>query len=262
MQHLLPSPRWQPRTSESAIVLSIVEPLGLFFATLATLFAIMDPIGTVGIFIAITPGETEQQRRKQAFFGCLWALVFMAVFFAAGAQILNFFGITVHAVEVGGGLILLKIAFDQLSTSNQTRHSAPEDAASRMQHDVSVFPLAMPLIAGPGALTLMIAEAARGNASKLSGWLSIGGAVIAVLAIMWIALDRSVLIQRVLGANGLGAITRVMGFILACIAAQMTIVGIRGIVNDKSTEPTQLTAPAPDVTHPDHVILVDDQVAT
>jgi multiple antibiotic resistance protein len=205
---------------------------GLFFATLATLFAIMDPFGTVGIFIAITPGESEQQRRRQAFFGCLWALIFLIIFFAVGSRILSFFGITVNAVEVGGGLILLKIAFDQLSTTGLTRHSPPEDAASRMQHDVSVFPLAMPLIAGPGALTLMITQAAHGHATTLSGWLSIGGAIIAALVIMWIALDRSVLIQRLLGANGLGAITRVMGFILACIAAQMTIIGIRGIVTD------------------------------
>ena len=202
----------------------------LFFSTIATLFAIMDPIGTVGIFIAITPGETETHRRNQAFLGCIWALLFMALFFAAGSQILHFFGITVDAVQVGGGLILLKIAFDQLSTSRQTRHTAQEDAASRMQNDVSVFPLAMPLIAGPGALTLMIAEAARGRASSIEGWFSIGGAVLVSLTIMWIALDRSVLIQRLLGANGLGAITRLMGFLLACIAAQMTIVGIRGVV--------------------------------
>jgi multiple antibiotic resistance protein len=209
--------------------------LPLFFATIATLFAIMDPIGTVGIFIAITPGETEIHRRNQAFLGCIWALLFMVLFFAAGSQILHFFGITVDAVQVGGGLILLKIAFDQLSTSRQTRHTAQEDAASRMQNDVSVFPLAMPLIAGPGALTLMIAEAARGRASTIEGWLSIGGAVLVSLIIMWIALDRSVLIQRLLGANGLGAITRLMGFLLACIAAQMTIVGIRGVVaNDKN----------------------------
>ena len=208
----------------------------LFFSTIATLFAIMDPIGTVEIFIAITPGETETHRRNQAFLGCIWALLFMVLFFAAGSQILNFFGITVDAVQVGGGLILLKIAFDQLSTSRQTRHTAQEDAASRMQNDVSVFPLAMPLIAGPGALTLMIAEAARGRASTIEGWFSIGGAVLVSLIIMWIALDRSVLIQRLLGANGLGAITRLMGFLLACIAAQMTIVGIRGVVaNDEKT---------------------------
>lgn len=221
---------------ESAIVTHTVEGFGLFFATLATLFAIMDPVGTVGIFIAITPGESERKRRNQAFFGCLWALLFMIIFFAAGSRILAFFGITVNAVEVGGGLILLKIAFDQLSTSGLTRHSPPEDAASRMQHDVSVFPLAMPLIAGPGALTLMITQAAHGHASSLNGWLSIGGAIIAVLVIMWIALDRSVLIQRLLGANGLGAITRVMGFILACIAAQMTIVGISGVVNEHNSQ--------------------------
>ncbi len=209
----------------------------LFFSTIATLFAIMDPIGTVGIFIAITPGETEVHRRNQAFLGCIWALLFMALFFAAGSQILNFFGITVDAVQVGGGLILLKIAFDQLSTSRQTRHTAQEDAASRMQNDVSVFPLAMPLIAGPGALTLMIAEAARGRASTIEGWFSIGGAVLVSLSIMWIALDRSVLIQRLLGANGLGAITRLMGFLLACIAAQMTIVGIRGVVANDDKKP-------------------------
>ena len=220
----------------------------LFFSTIATLFAIMDPIGTVGIFIAITPGETEVHRRNQAFLGCIWALLFMALFFAAGSQILNFFGITVDAVQVGGGLILLKIAFDQLSTSRQTRHTAQEDAASRMQNDVSVFPLAMPLIAGPGALTLMIAEAARGRASTIEGWLSVGGAVLVSLIIMWIALDRSVLIQRLLGANGLGAITRLMGFLLACIAAQMTIVGIRGVVanDEKAPDASESTSSARD----------------
>ena len=128
----------------------------LYVSTLVTLIAIMDPIGAVGIFIGITPGETERHRRKQAALGCLWALCFLLVFFSVGNHILDFFGITLDAVQVGGGLILLKIAFDQLSTTGLTRHSAPEDAASRMQQDVSIFPLAMPLLAGPGALTLMI----------------------------------------------------------------------------------------------------------
>ena len=218
--------------------------LALFFSTLATLFAIMDPVGTVGIFIAITPGESESHRRNQALLGCCWALVFMAVFFLAGRQILDFFGITVDAVQVGGGLILLKIAFDQLAPSRQTRHTAQEDAASRLRSDVSVFPLAMPLIAGPGALTLMIAEAARGRSGSLEGWVSIGSAVLASLLIMWLALDRSVLIQRILGANGVGAITRLMGFMLACIAAQMTIVGIRGVV----TNGQDAVAPAAETT--------------
>lgn len=238
--------------------------LTLFFTTLAALFAIMDPIGTVGIFIAITPGETEAHRRRQALFGCFWALVFMALFFFAGRQILNFFGITLDAVQVGGGLILLKIAFDQLSTSRLTRHTAQEDAASRMQNDVSVFPLAMPLIAGPGALTLMVTEAARGRASSPEGWISIGAAVLCALVIMWLALDRSVLIQRLLGANGLGAITRLMGFLLACIAAQMTIVGIRGVVNnDQNTTPppaqeAQDQAGLPENTGDESMWILDD----
>jgi multiple antibiotic resistance protein len=137
-------------------------------------------------------------------------------------------------------LILLKIAFDQLSTSGLTRHSAPEDAASRMQQDVSMFPLAMPLLAGPGALTLMITEAGHGSAGEVSGWIGVGGAVITALLLVWITLDRSTLIHRLLGANGVGAITRLMGFILACIAAQMTIVGITGIV-DRPLEPAQST---------------------
>ena len=202
----------------------------LYVSTLVTLIAIMDPIGAVGIFIGITPGETERHRRRQAALGCLWALCFLLVFFSVGNHILDFFGITLDAVQVGGGLILLKIAFDQLSTTGLTRHSAPEDAASRMQQDVSIFPLAMPLLAGPGALTLMITEAGHGQASSFSGWLAVGGAALTALLVVWLTLDRSALIHRMLGANGVGAITRLMGFILACIAAQMTIIGITGIV--------------------------------
>ena len=202
----------------------------LYISTLVTLIAIMDPVGTVGIFIGITPGESEQLRRRQAALGCFWALCFLMLFFAIGNHILDFFGITLDAVQVGGGLILLKIAFDQLSTTGLTRHSAPEDAASRMQQDISIFPLAMPLLAGPGALTLMITEAGHGHASIMTGWIAVGGAAVTALLVVWVTLDRSTLIHRLLGANGVGAITRLMGFILACIAAQMTIMGISGIV--------------------------------
>ena len=214
----------------------------LYLTSLVTLLAIMDPIGTVGIFIGITPGETDRHRRTQALLGCIWALAFMLCFFAVGTYILKFFGITLNAVQAGGGLILFKIAFDQLSTSGHTRHSASEDAASRMQQDVSIFPLAMPLLAGPGALTLMIAQSGNGQSASLGGWIAIGGAVITALAIVWVALDRCSLIHRLLGANGVGAITRLMGFILACIAAQMTIVGIRGIVTE---DPPKPGTPAP-----------------
>jgi len=211
----------------------------LYLSTLVTLIAIMDPIGAVGIFIGITPGESERHRRRQAALGCLWALCLMILFFALGDRILQFFGITLDAVQVGGGLILLKIAFDQLSTSGLTKHSAPEDAASRLQQDVSMFPLAMPLLAGPGALTLMITEAGHGQASAISGWIAVAGAVVTALVVVWITLDRATLIQRMLGANGVGAITRLMGFILACIAAQMTIVGITGIVDRPPAPPIE-----------------------
>jgi multiple antibiotic resistance protein len=162
----------------------------LYLSSLVTLIAIMDPVGTVGIFIGITPGESEKHRRMQAALGCIWALFFMLVFFALGNRILDFFGITLDAVQVGGGLILLKIAFDQLSTKGLTRHSAPEDAASRLQQDVSIFPLAMPLLAGPGALTLMITEAGHGHASDFSGWIAVGGAAVSALLLVWITLDR------------------------------------------------------------------------
>ena len=214
----------------------------LYLTSLVTLLAIMDPIGTVGIFIGITPGESESHRRTQALFGCIWALCLMLTFFAVGTYILQFFGITLNAVQVGGGLILLKIAFDQLSISGLMRHSATEDAASRMQQDVSIFPLAMPLLAGPGALTLMIAQSGDGHSGSVDGWLAIGGAVLTALVIVWIALDRCSLIHRMLGANGVGAITRLMGFILACIAAQMTIVGIRGIVIEAPLKPAEEAA--------------------
>ncbi len=139
----------------------------LCISTLVALIAIMDPIGTVGIFIGITPGESEKHRRRQAARGCVWVFCFLMLFFAIGNHILDFFGITLDAVQVGGGLILLKIGFDQLPTTGLTRRSAPEDAARKQ--DVSIFPLAMPLLAGPGALTLMITEAGHGRAAMLSG---------------------------------------------------------------------------------------------
>ena len=78
----------------------------------------------------------------------------------------------------------------------------------------------------------MITEAGHGQATMLSGWIAVGGAALTALLLVWLTLDRSALIHRMLGANGVGAITRLMGFILACIAAQMTIMGISGIVSN------------------------------
>ncbi|MEI6023063.1 MAG: MarC family NAAT transporter [Phycisphaerales bacterium] len=195
-----------------------------------SLIALIDPLGTVGIFLAITCNDSPALRQRTALLGCVYAFFILIVFLGFGGSILSFFGITVSAVRVGGGLILAKIGLDLISVKIETKSNPDETREAASSDSVAFFPLAMPLLAGPGAMTVAIAESSHFRDGRWSDLLSASLAIALACFVTWIVLDRALLIQKVLGKSGTNAITRIMGFILVCIAAQMTIVGIQGVI--------------------------------
>ncbi len=202
-----------------------------FLATFVALIAIIDPLGNVGILLSITDGDSDQKRLSQVRRGHLFASILLVVFYLVGTQIMNFFHITIDAVRVGGGLILLKIGFDLLSMREETRSTREEQLADRTRADVAFFPLAMPLIAGPGALTLVLTKA--GSASH--GTALLMGADLAAILIAvgasCMVLSSTKWLLRVMGVSGLAAVSRIMGFLLVCISVQMVIWGVQGLIN-------------------------------
>lgn len=190
----------------------------------ATLFVVIDPPGLVPLFIALTQGMSADQRRAMALRACIIAAILLTVFGLAGETVLGFIGISMPAFRIAGGMLLFLTALDMLferrTQRREGQHPDPD-------HDPSVFPLATPLIAGPGAITSMILLVGQSG----PGWQG-SAAVLALMLAMMVAtflfLLASPPLERLLGRTGTVVITRLLGMLLAALSVQFVIDGVRG----------------------------------
>lgn len=190
------------------------------------LFIIIDPLGLTPLFVALTQGMPAAQRRSIAIRAILISAVLMGVFLFAGQAVLDFVGISLPAFQIAGGVLLFLTALEILFQRRQARR---EDNAIEGQSenvdDPSVFPLAMPLIVGPGAIATLILLTSE--AEDIVDYLAIGGVTVAVLATTLLAFLAAGPIERILGKTGLNILTRVLGMLLAALATQFIVDGIR-----------------------------------
>jgi multiple antibiotic resistance protein len=201
--------------------------LPALIAAFTTMFIIMDPPGLVPVFIALTQGMSAEQRRAIAVRVCIVAGVLMILFLFVSEAVLGFIGISMDAFRIAGGILLFLTALDMLFQRRQARRAdnAAEGQAEH-QDDPSVFPLALPLIVGPGAITTIILLA--GNATSAADFGAIAGVLMAVLLITFLAFLVAPTIERALGKTGLNIVTRVLGMLLAALAVQFVLDGLRG----------------------------------
>ena len=190
----------------------------------ATLFVVIDPPGLVPLFIALTRGMGPERRRAMARRACLIAAFLLAVFAIAGESILGFVGISMPAFRIAGGILLFLTALDMLFERRTQRR---EGQQAEPDHDPSVFPLATPLIAGPGAIASMILLAGQAGPGWL-GTVTVIGLMLAMMAVTWAFLLASPPIERLLGRTGTIVITRLLGMLLAALSVQFVIDGVRG----------------------------------
>jgi len=200
-----------------------MEPAFLITA-FATLFVVIDPPGLVPMFIALTRGMTPARRRALAKRACIIAAGLLLLFGLAGEAVLGFIGISMPAFRIAGGILLFLTALDMLFERRTQRR---EGQQADPDHDPSVFPLATPLIAGPGAIASVILLVGESG----SGW----GGTFAVLALMlamvfvtYLCLLASPTFERWLGRTGTIVVTRLLGMLLAALSVQFVIDGIRG----------------------------------
>lgn len=190
----------------------------------ATLFVVVDPPGLVPLFIALTQGMSPERRRAMAGRACLIAAGLLLVFGLAGESILTFVGISMPAFRIAGGILLFLTALDMLFERRTQRR---EGKQAEPDHDPSVFPLAIPLIAGPGAIASMILLVGQAGAS----WPATVAVLVlmaALMAVTWAFLLAAPPIERLLGRTGTIVITRLLGMLLAALSVQFVIDGVRG----------------------------------
>jgi len=185
---------------------------------LLTLFVVMDPIGLAPVFIGLAGGRSREEQRHTAQRAVLVAGAVLFTFALVGPALLGYLGISLDAFRIAGGLLLFKIAVDMVFVHRE-RETDAEKAEASLRDDISVFPLAIPLIAGPGAMTSVMILTAE--AGKLPGGvLVVLLAVAVVLALAYAALLASARLATMLGQTGVNVVTRVLGVLLTALAVQ------------------------------------------
>jgi multiple antibiotic resistance protein len=192
--------------------------------TFATLFVVIDPPGLVPLFIALTTGMSSARRRAMALRACLIAAFLLTIFGIAGESILDFVGISMPAFRIAGGILLFLTALDMLFERRTQRR---EGQKSEPDHDPSVFPLATPLIAGPGAIASMILLVGE-SGGDWGGALTVIALMLAMIAVTYAFLLASPPLERLLGRTGTIVITRLLGMLLAALSVQFVIDGVKG----------------------------------
>lgn len=196
--------------------------LALFSTTFLTLFVIMDPPGTVPIFLALTSTMTAKQRKRAARQAVLVAGGVIASFIFFGQAILDFLGISVPALQASGGLLLLLVAMDLLTGKAEE----PEPSG---KVNVALVPLGTPLLAGPGAIVAAML-AIQGSDGSKADWIAILGAIVAVHVSLYLAMRFAGVIHRVLRDGGTILVTRIAGLLLAAIATQLIADAIKAFI--------------------------------
>jgi multiple antibiotic resistance protein len=190
-----------------------------------TLFVVIDPVGLVPVFVALVGDRSEAAQRSTARRAILISAVLLAAFALIGGPLLAYLGISLAALQVAGGILLFRIAVDMVFAQYR-RETTEEEVESQTREDVSVFPLAIPLIAGPGALAsiLVLASETHGDPVDMGLILAMAGLV---LLVAWALLRISGRVAALLGRTGVNVITRILGVILAALAVQLAANGLQ-----------------------------------
>ncbi|WP_075289093.1 MarC family protein [Pararhizobium arenae] len=201
--------------------------LDLLINALTTILVTIDPPGLAPIFLSLTMGMSRQQRFIVAWRGSLIAFFILAAFALFGNGILSLLGISIGAFRIAGGMLLFWIAFEMIfEKRNERKEKTGEVAITRDHiHNIAVFPLALPLIAGPGAISATILLS--GSFSSTIDRLELIAVIALCLGILFAALVIAERIDRFLGVTGRAILTRLLGVILAALAVQFVVDGIR-----------------------------------
>lgn len=201
----------------------------LILGTVVALLPIINPFASTPVFLAITEGNSAARREHQARMGCVYMVGILVLFLLGGTFIMSFFGISIPGLRIAGGLLVCGIGMGMLAPRLNPSDDR-ERAEARTKADVSFTPLAMPMLSGPGSIAVTIGFTSL--ASHPLDYAAIILGIIIVAVISYVVLRLSGQIVRVIGVNGMSALTKIMGFLLLCIGIQFVVNGVLGIATD------------------------------
>jgi multiple antibiotic resistance protein len=204
--------------------------LSFSLVAFSAVFFVVDPLGVVPIFLAVTAGDSPEKIRSTAFRASITAFGLLTFFALFGTLIFKVAGISLGAFRVAGGILLLITGLDMLrARQSETRTSPEEEAEASRKEDVAIVPLAVPLLAGPGAIATVMVLMSRGSGVFTA--VPVLAAVAVTCVASYFILRAASLVLRVLGQSGVAILQRVMGLILAAIAVQFVAEGVRELFN-------------------------------
>src|SRR3989338_8119262 len=204
----------------------IGEPLNFVILSFWSLFVIVDPIGAVPTFLAMTKGDSREERIRMARLASLVTFSVLFVFSIGGKWVLGAFGVGMPAFEIAGGIVLLKVALDMLQARQTALKETPEEQAEgATKDDIAITPLAVPILAGPGAITAIVLL--TGQSKSLLHHGVVIGHIFLVSLITFLVLRLAAMRSSFFSAITLKIISRLMGLLLAAIAIQFVLDGIQ-----------------------------------
>ncbi|MFT0762513.1 MarC family protein [Scrofimicrobium sp. R131] len=200
----------------------------LLATTFTTLFVIMDPPGTIPVFLALTSRYSTRQKQRAAVLATATSFGVIVLFAVLGRYILQFLQISMESLQLSGGVLLFIVAIQLLMSNEYEGHGEPADAgADGGSHRVNaaLVPLGTPLLAGPGAIVAVMISVEQGS-NTIPGWTAVLAAVILMHLVIWLTMRFSLTLSRLLGEGGIMILTKVAGLLLAAIATQMMMNGL------------------------------------
>jgi multiple antibiotic resistance protein len=214
----------------------LIEFSALILGTISALLPIANPFSTAPVFASLTGYMTPQERNAQARLSAMYMVGVLLVTLFLGAMILSFFGITIPAVRIAGGILIAKIGLSMVSSDSQNQISEKDKSESFVKQDIAFVPIAMPLLSGPGSMAVTLGMASHADNSY--EYVGIGSGIVIVALISWLILRFANQVAKFLGATGLNALTKVMGFLLLSVGVTFIFQGIfEGITNPEIMGP-------------------------
>jgi multiple antibiotic resistance protein len=208
----------------------IHSEIQFFFLCLTTFFTLINPIGIAPILLVMTDRFSIEEKINIAWKGSLTAFITLTIFSILGSVIFNFFGITIEAFQIMGGILFFRSGF-QMSEAKigRSRTTPMEREESQESDDLAISPIGIPLIAGPGAITASMLLSSQ--TPQLYSYATLGISILLVLSVVYLILRNGDLLVKALGYTGMRVIQRLMGLVLMVIAVQFVINGVMSILS-------------------------------
>jgi multiple antibiotic resistance protein len=203
--------------------------------TLVTLLPIVNPVSTAILLLGISEHLTKKNLNRQIIMACIYMTGILVVFLLAGHFIMIFFGISIPGIRIAGGMVIGFLGFRMLFPS-EARITPAEKREAMKKSNISFSPLAMPSMAGPGAIATVITISSsidgRHGYDKVFAFTGVIIAIVITAVISWLVLRSAGFVSRILGVNGVDSLSRIMGFLLICIGIQFAIIGVQDLISD------------------------------